>query len=81
MTIRNRRPGDRIQPLGWDNCCRVKNLLINRRVLKEQRSRLPLICHNDTVAWIPGVTIDERYRISNQESVWVATIRSSETPR
>lgn len=75
VTIRNRRSGDRIQPLGWDRCCRVKNLLINRQVPKEERSRLPLICHNDAIAWIPGVTIDERFRISAGKPVWVATLR------
>jgi len=74
VTIRNRRSGDRIQPFGWERHCRVKELLINRRVPQERRSRLPFLCYEGTIAWIPGVTVNERFRLSSQETAWVAEI-------
>ena len=74
VTVRNRRPGDRVQPFGWERQCRVKELLINRNVPRERRSRLPFLCHAGEIAWIPGVTISETTRIASQRRVWVAGI-------
>lgn len=81
VTIRSRRPGDRIQPFGWSQHCRVKELLINRRVPLEQRSRLPLLCCDGIIAWIPGVAINERFRlparVSSGKEVWVAEVEQA----
>lgn len=74
ITIRNRRPGDRIRPFGWTRSCRLKDLLINRKIPRGRRDRLPLVCYGDTIAWVPGVTIDDRYRITSQRQVWVAEV-------
>jgi tRNA(Ile)-lysidine synthase len=78
VAIRNRRPGDRIQPFGSPYSRRLKDVLIDRRVPREARDRLPLLCVGERLAWVPGVTIDERFRIpvdggSNGE-VWVAEV-------
>jgi tRNA(Ile)-lysidine synthase len=75
VTVRNRRPGDRIRPLGWDKSCRVKDLLINRKVPRRDRFRLPLLATGPDVIWIPGVAIDDRYRVRTERQVWVAEIQ------
>ncbi|HVR30955.1 MAG TPA: tRNA lysidine(34) synthetase TilS [Thermoanaerobaculia bacterium] len=75
VTVRNRRPGDLIRPLGWEKTCRVKDLLINRKVPRRDRSRLPLLVSGEDVIWIPGVAIDDRYRIGAERQAWVAEIR------
>jgi tRNA(Ile)-lysidine synthase len=74
LTVRNRRPGDRIRPLGWDKSCRVKDLLINRKVKQRERWRLPFVVSGENVIWIPGVTIDERYRATPGSPGWIAEI-------
>jgi tRNA(Ile)-lysidine synthetase-like protein len=74
LTVRNRRPGDRIRPLGWDASCRVKDLLINRKVKQPERWRLPFVVDGENVIWIPGVTIDERYRAIPGNPGWIAEI-------
>jgi len=74
VTVRNRRPGDRIRPLGWDTSCRVKDLLINRKVPRRERYRLPFLATGENVIWIPGVTLDERYRVTPGNQVWIAEI-------
>jgi tRNA(Ile)-lysidine synthase len=74
VTIRNRRPGDRIRPLGWDTSCRVKDLLINRKVRQSDRYRLPFLASGEDVIWIPGVTLDERYRPEPGNPAWIAEI-------
>ncbi len=75
VTVRNRRPGDRIHPLGAAGSRKLKDLLIDRRVPRREREKLPLICLGDageTIAWVPGVTVDQRFRISGEPTVWLA---------
>jgi tRNA(Ile)-lysidine synthase len=74
VTVRNRRPGDRIHPLGAGGSRKLKELLIDRRVPRRDRDRLPLICVGERIAWVPGVTIDQRYRISGEPTSWFAEI-------
>jgi tRNA(Ile)-lysidine synthase len=77
VTVRNRRPGDRIHPLGAAGSRKLKDLLIDRRVPRRERERLPLICLGDageTIAWVPGVTVDQRFRITGESTVWTAEI-------
>jgi tRNA(Ile)-lysidine synthase len=78
VTVRNRRPGDLIRPLGWDTSCRVKDLLINRKVSRRERYRLPLLASGENVLWIPGIAIDDRCRITPGRQAWIAEIRDSE---
>jgi tRNA(Ile)-lysidine synthase len=80
VTVRNRRPGDRIRPLGWDTSCRVKDLLINRKVKQQERWRLPFVVDGENVIWIPGVTIDERYRATPGNPGWIAEIEDLRSP-
>jgi len=74
ITVRSRRPGDRIRPLGCAFRRRLKELLIDRRIPRQERSRLPLLCVDDRVVWVPGVTIDDTCRIRGDGPVWVAEL-------
>jgi tRNA(Ile)-lysidine synthase len=74
VTLRSRRPGDRIRPLGCTHSRRLKEVLIDGRIPRRERSRLPLLCVEGRIVWVPGVTIDESCRIANQGPVWVAEL-------
>ncbi len=76
VTVRNRRPGDRIRPLGCAYSRRLKELLIDRRVPRPERDRIPLLCVGGRVAWVPGVTIAEEFRVAGPGPTWVAEIES-----
>ena len=76
VLVRNRRPGDRLQPLGCSRRRRLKDLLIDRRVPRRERDRLPLLVIDDEIAWVPGVTIGERFRLGGEQSVWIAEVES-----
>jgi tRNA(Ile)-lysidine synthase len=79
VTIRNRRPGDRIHPLGASGSRRLKEVLIDRRVPRQVRARLPLLCVEERIAWAPGVTIDERFRLEDgHATAWIAEIITEE---
>lgn len=75
LVVRRRRPGDRMQPLGAPGTRKLKDLLIDRRIPRERRDRLPLLCLGDRIAWVPGVTVDEAFRVlPGAEQTWVAEV-------
>lgn len=75
VEIRNRRPGDRLQPFGRSRPRRLKEVLIDRAVPRERRDRLPLLLVADRIAWVPGVTIDERFRLQRPDGrAWIAEL-------
>jgi len=76
VTVRNRRPGDRLHPLGAAGSRRLKEVLIDRRVPREHRDRLPLFCVGERIAWVPGITIDQRFRITGEAAAWVAEVET-----
>ena len=78
MTVRSRRAGDRLQPLGTPHRRRLKELLIDRKVPRETRDRLPLLCVEGQVAWVPGVTIHHPFRLrEGAVTAWVAELGES----
>ena len=74
VTIRNRRPGDRLRPLGCAYTRRLKDVLMDRRVPRRERDRLPLLFVDSRLAWVPGVTVNEDFKVGEGESVWVGQI-------
>ena len=70
--IRNRRPGDRLHPLGGPGMRRLKDLLIDRKVPRDRRDRIPLLLLDGANAWVPGVTIAEEFRLRGEREALVA---------
>jgi tRNA(Ile)-lysidine synthase len=84
VLIRNRRPGDRLRPLGCRHERKLKDLLIDRRVERARRDALPLLLVEGRIAWVPGITIDDTFRLKDQrpaddQHVWVAELRPHPT--
>jgi tRNA(Ile)-lysidine synthase len=63
VVVRSRRPGDRLRPLGAPGTRKLKDVLIDRGVPRRERDRLPLLCVGGRIAWVPGVTVDEAFRV------------------
>lgn len=79
MTLRFRRDGDRIIPLGMVGSKKLKDLFIDLKIPKEQRNEIPLICFNDQIAWIVGYRVSESFKISkNTRKVLEVKIESEE---
>lgn len=78
LEVRSRRPGDRIAPLGSGGRRRLKEVLIDARVPRRQRQRLPLLVVDGEVAWVPGVALAERFRLPAASDgpvrAWIAEI-------
>jgi tRNA(Ile)-lysidine synthase len=59
LHIRRLRPGDRLRPFGSPGSRKVSDILIDRRIPRESRKRLPVLVQDnggkDLLLWIPGV--------------------------
>ncbi|RXT09016.1 tRNA lysidine(34) synthetase TilS [Ammoniphilus sp. CFH 90114] len=64
LTVRSRRPGDRIIPFGMEGTKKVKDLFIDEKVPKQLRERIPMIADNEGLLWIPGLKRSNRARIT-----------------
>ncbi len=71
VEIRNRRPGDRIRSLGAPGMRRLKELLIDHKVPSVERDRIPLLLIDGAIAWVPGITVADRFRLQDESDAWV----------
>ena len=58
MTVRSRIPGDRY---GGEGRRKVKRMLIDARIPRLERARLPMVVSGDAVVWIPGFRPSRRH--------------------
>lgn len=66
LSIRNLRPGDRIQPLGMKGTQKIKSFFIDHKIPKSDRSKIPLLVDQLSVIWIAGMRISERVKITDK---------------
>lgn len=69
IAVRNRRPGDRFQPLGMNVSRPLSEILIDRKWEPDWRDRCPLFTDEEGLLWVPGYTIAERVKITPQTRV------------
>ena len=53
LTVRNRRPGDRLRLLGLGGHTSIKRLFITRGVPRARRAQYPIVLAGDEVVWVP----------------------------
>ncbi len=63
--VRNRRRGDRFQPLGMAQPKKLKDFLIDRKIPADARDRLPLVLHDGEIVWIAGVEVSEKFKVTS----------------
>jgi tRNA(Ile)-lysidine synthase len=64
FVVRPRRPGDRFQPLGMDEEKKVGRFMIDARVPRLWRTRVPIVCDAERLLWVVGYRIDERVKVT-----------------
>jgi len=72
--LRSRRPGDRLRPLGAPGDRKLKELLIDRKLPRADRDRLPILEIGGRVVWVPGVTIEDAFRLRGGADCWLAEL-------
>ncbi len=64
LAVRRRREGDRFRPLGAPGESKLKSFLINHKVPRPVRDRIPLVVAGDKIAWVVGYQIDDRFKVT-----------------
>lgn len=66
LEVRGRRPGDRYRPLGADGTAKVQDLMVDRKIPRRWRDRIPIVADARGIVWIPGFRVDDRTRITER---------------
>lgn len=61
LSVRFRHPGDRLWPVGIDGSKKLQDLLVDAKVPRRTRDRVPLLVAGDEVLWAIGYRLDRRF--------------------
>lgn len=64
LTIRGRKDGDKIIPLGMKGSKKIKNIFIDCKVPKDLRNSVPIIVFDNEVGWVVGLRVSDNYKIT-----------------
>ena len=59
LIVRSRAPGDRFQPLGMGSAKKLQDFMVDSKVPREGRDRVPLVVSDTRIAWVVGWRIAE----------------------
>ena len=63
LIARNWRKGDRFIPLGMRNEKKLQDIFVDKKIPREERGRIPIICDEEGIIWVVGVAISERVKV------------------
>jgi tRNA(Ile)-lysidine synthase len=63
IVLRSPLPGDRLRPLGLGGTKKVHDVLVDAKVPRRDRWRVPVLADDRGVAWVVGHRMDERLRV------------------
>ena len=77
LIVRNRRPGDRLHPLGAPGSKKVQDVLVDRKVPRDDRDLLPIVTtEHGEIVWVAGEVLADPFRVTPlTKSVVVLTLR------
>lgn len=64
LTVRSRRLGDRFQPLGMTQPKLLREFMIDAKIPRAWRQRVPVVCSPQHVLWVVGCRIDDRVKVA-----------------
>jgi tRNA(Ile)-lysidine synthase len=78
LTVRSWREGDRMLPLGLGGSKSLQDIFTDRKVPRSLRTLLPVVVSDGEIAWVAGVAVSDRFKIS-AETARAARLRASAT--
>jgi tRNA(Ile)-lysidine synthase len=64
IVVRPRRPGDRFQPLGMNENKKLQDFMVDSKIPRSWRDRVPVVSSDDRVLWVVGWRIDDRVKVT-----------------
>jgi tRNA(Ile)-lysidine synthase len=62
LSVRQRRPGDRFQPLGMNLPKKLYEFMVDAKIPRSWRSYIPIVCSPQQIIWVVGWRIDDRVK-------------------
>lgn len=63
LQVRSRRPGDRYRPLGAPGGRKIKEVMREKGIPREIRTRLPIFVSRGEIIWSPGLPVGEAFKV------------------
>ena len=64
LIVRCRRPGDRFQPLGMSQPKKLGEFMIDAKIPRAWRQRVPIVCSPRHALWVVGWRVDDRTKVA-----------------
>jgi tRNA(Ile)-lysidine synthase len=64
LTVRSRKPGDRMRPLGLRGTKKLQDILVDAKVPAAERDLIPVIADEQGIVWLAGHCLDERVAVT-----------------
>ncbi len=64
LVIRRRKNGDRFTPFGMRGSKKIKDYLIDEKVPREERDRIPFLVDDENIIWVVGYRISDLYKVT-----------------
>ncbi|MDP2952150.1 MAG: tRNA lysidine(34) synthetase TilS [Chloroflexota bacterium] len=65
VVVRPRRPGDLFHPLGMEQPKKLQDFMVDAKISRAWRDRVPLVCSPQHILWVAGWRIDHRARVTD----------------
>ncbi|MDR4506661.1 MAG: tRNA lysidine(34) synthetase TilS [Candidatus Brocadiaceae bacterium] len=65
VTVRTRKAGDKISPLGTHGYKKLKDLFIEEKISRKERETIPIVVMNNQPILVTGICIDNRVKITS----------------
>ena len=70
LSVRCRRPGDRFQPLGMSQPKELTEFMIDAKIPRAWRQKVPIVCSPEHILWVVGWRLDDRVKVTeNSERI------------
>jgi tRNA(Ile)-lysidine synthase len=67
LVVRSREAGDRFRPAGLAGHQKLQDFLVNRKVPRRNRDRVPLVVDAENrIIWVAGYRLAEEFRVTDQ---------------
>jgi len=66
LAVRRRKPGDRFQPLGMNQSKKLQDFMVDVKIPRSWRDRVPVVSMDDQILWVVGWRIDDRVKVTKK---------------
>jgi len=77
--VRSRRAGDHFQPLGMSQPKKLSEFMVDAKIPRTWRQRIPVVCSPQHILWVVGWRIDEQAKVtdSTKQVLCLEMVRSA----